>query len=158
MIKWLKILSSFRETRTTAGTTKARSVRSSRRRMRGRLMWKDAWHCSYLYIYIITRSFKDPKICRPSEKKLVFFEKKRVLVKSPYFGFWWICTKFVQIGWTCIKFLLITRSNFILTTCEICQTERAIETEASVIRHDARFLHRLQWPLCCELSLQRDWR
>ena len=62
MIKWLKILSSFRETRTTSGITKARSVRSSRRRMRGRLMWKDAWHCSplqnflwpysiYIYIY-----------------------------------------------------------------------------------------------------------
>ena len=62
MITWLKILSSLRESRTTAGTTKARSVRSSRRRMRGRLMWKDAWHCLalqnflwpysiYIYIY-----------------------------------------------------------------------------------------------------------
>ena len=30
-------------------------------------------------IYIITRSFKDPKICRPSEKKLVFLRKN---------GFW----------------------------------------------------------------------
>ena len=52
MIKWLKILSSFRETRTTAGITKARSVRSSRRRMRGRLMWKDAWHCSPLQNFL----------------------------------------------------------------------------------------------------------
>ena len=33
-----------------------------------------------------------------------------------------------------------------LTTCEICQTERAIEAEARVIRHDARILHRLQLP------------
>ena len=33
-----------------------------------------------------------------------------------------------------------------LTTCEIRQTERAIEAEASFIKHDARILHRLQLP------------
>ena len=40
--------------------------------------------------------------------------------------------KFVRIGWTCIKLLLITCSNFILTTSEICQTERAIETKQAL--------------------------
>ena len=70
-------------------------------------------------------------------KKNPFFPRKLGFGKEPIF---W------QIGWTCIKFLLITCSNFILTTCEICQTERVIETEASVIRHDARFLRLLQLP------------
>ena len=79
-------------------------------------------------------------------KKPSFVEKNRVFGKEPIFWFLLDLHKFVQIGWTCIKFLLITCSNFILTTCEICQTERAIETEASVIRHDARILHQPQLP------------
>ena len=43
-------------------------------------------------------------------------------------------------------YMMITCTNFILTTSEICQTERAIKVEASVITHDARVLHRLQLP------------
>ena len=51
------------------------------------------------YIYIIyTRSFKDPKNCRPSEKKIVFSRKNGFLVKNPYFGFCWICTNLSKLG------------------------------------------------------------
>ena len=91
---------------------------------------------------------KTQKIVGPV-KKTSFFEKKRFFGKEPIFWFLLDLHKIVRIGWTCIKFLLITwhvAIYIILTTCEICQTERAIETEASVVRHDARFLHRLQLP------------
>ena len=94
-----------------------------------------------IYDYILPGASKTQKIVGPVEKNLGFFRENRVFGKEPL-----DLHNFVQIGWTCIKFLLVTCSNFILTTCEICQTERAIETEASVIRHEARFLHRLQLP------------
>ena len=74
--------------------------------------------------------------------------------------FWFLLDlhKFVPIGCTCIKFLLITCSNFILTTCEICQTERAIETEQALSDTMCAFSTSRSCLLCCELSLQRDWR
>ena len=97
-----------------------------------------------VYLYIPGAS-KTQKIVGPV-KKTECFREKTGLCKEPIFSFLLDLHKFVQIGWTCIKFLLMTCSNFILTTCEICQTERAMETEASVIRHDARILHRLQLP------------
>ena len=99
-----------------------------------------------IYIIYIPGASKTQKIVGPVKKKTCFFREKPGFYKEPIFWFLLDLHKFVQIGWTCIKFLLITCGNFILTTCESCETERAIETEASVIRHDARILHQPQLP------------
>ena len=84
-----------------------------------------------------------PKIVGPVKNKN---REKPGFCKEPIIWFLLDLHKCVQIGWTCINCLLIACSNFILTTYEFCRTERAVETEASATRHDARILHRLQLP------------
>ena len=108
----------------------------------------------YIYTYIYTRSFKDPTNCRSSQKDLVF-SRKPGFCKEPIFWFLLDLRKFVQIGWTCIKFLLITSYWQLVKSARqnarskpkqaLSNTMRAFSTGCSCL-------------LCCELSLQRDWR
>ena len=110
-----------------------------------------------IYICIYTRSFKDPKNYR-SSKKPCFFKKNRVFVKNPYFGFCWICTNLSKSGGPVSNFssLRVAISYWQLVKSvrqnarwkpkqALSDTMRAFSTGCSCL-------------LCCELSLQRDWR
>ena len=95
---------------------------------------------------IITRSFKDPKSCRSNEKNYVFFEKKQVFVKNPYFGFCWICTNSSKSGGPISNFSSLhdVAVSYWQLLKSVSQNMRSKPKQA--LSHDARILHRLQLP------------
>ena len=121
-------------------------------------MINDIWYMIYNIWLYITRSFKDPKKCRSSEKKPSFFEKTGFLVKSPYFGFCWICTILSKSGGPVSNFssLHVAISYWQLVK-SVRQNARSKPKQALSDTMRA-FSTSCSYLLCCELSLQRNWR
>ena len=124
--------------------------------------------CKYIYIYIsiyiythiyiyIPGASKTQKIVGPV-KKPSFFEKKQVFVKNPYFGFCWVCTNLSKSGGPVSNFssLHVAISYWQLVKA-VRQNARSKPKQALSDTMRA-FSTGCNCLLCCELSLQRDWR
>ena len=114
-----------------------------------------------LYIitrYFTTRSFQRPKNCRSSEKKRVFSRKTGFLVKNPYFGFCWICTNLSKSSGPVSNFSsLHVAISYRQLVKSVRQNARSKPKQALSDTMPA-FSTGCSYLLCCELSLQRDWR